>query len=400
MTAVKNLHLLTKTEKIRFSFLLFFLVMPFVGENMFEHTFDKFISQCLAAVSCLFIFIMCLYFNLDVNFFIFVSYLLLLEHIMVFLPAFLSDLIIESNNGMISPYGLVGFFMFILLINIYCKLNKVQTLFKATAYFLTILVFLNFFFTRDFQIPDFATEFKQAIIGGYMDRKWIVGHRNIIFTVQYMWILFMGLYYKTSNRNYTKMFVFQILITLLIGIYSWNATLLVCICILFVLYMFLGKYFSIWHYTFMYLFIDLGIVFFRIQDIFATFFLNVLKRNATFSTRTAIWDIYIDEYINGSLLNLLFGNFGVTHSIANAHNMLLDLLCYSGAVGLFLFSVLYILSANSLQKIKNNDLSRFISMILFVVLINSITMSFYLQPLLVMFLAYKSRYLINKDVLY
>jgi hypothetical protein len=52
-----------------------------------------------------------------------------------------------------------------------------------------------------------------------------------------------------------------------------------------------------------------------------------------------------------------------------------------------------------LQKIENNDLSRFISMILFMILVNSITAEFYLQPLLVMFLAYKSRYLINKDVL-
>jgi hypothetical protein len=382
-----------------FSLLFFFIVAPFVGENMFEHTFGELLSQCLAAASCLLILIMCLYTNFDVNFFIFVSYLLLLEHLMVFLPALLSDLVIESKNGIISPDGLAGFFMFILLINICCKLNKTQSLFKSTAYFLTIVVFLNFFLTQDFKFPDFATEIRKSLATGYMDRKWIVGHRNVIFTVQYMWILFMGLYYKTSNRNYTKMFIFQTVVTFLIGIYSWNVTMLVCISVLFVLYMFLGKYFSIWHYTFIYLFIDIGVVIFRITDSFSTLFVSVLKRNVTFSGRVELWDIYIDQYLNGSLSNLLFGNFGVTHAFTNTHNMLLGLLCYSGVVGLLLFVLLYVMSANSLHKIKNNNLSRFISMILFIVLINSITMEFYLQPLFILFLGYKSRDLINRDVL-
>jgi hypothetical protein len=394
-----SLEKMGTSEKARLSFPLFFLIVPFLGENIFQYTFGKIVSQPLAVVSCLIILVMCLYFNLNINYFILVLYLFLFEHLMIFLPALLSDVIIENKNNMISPLGLLGFFMFLILINIYFKLNKIQILFKTSAYFLTVIVFLNFFLTQDFQIPDFATEIKKSLATGYMDRKWMVGHRNIIFTIQYMWILFMGLYYKVANRNYTKMFIFQILFTFFIGIYSWNATMLVCISLLFILYMFLGKYFSIWHYTFIYLFINIGVVFLKIQDIFASLLVNTLHRNITLSGRSELWDAYIDQYINGGLLNLLFGNFGITDVPNNPHNMLLGLLCYSGVIGLLLFIILYVLSANSLQKIKGNDLSKFLSIILFVVLLNSITMAFYLQPLLVMFLAYKSRYLVDKDVL-
>ena len=76
--------------------------------------------------------------------------------------------------------------------------------------------------------------------------------------------------------------------------------------------------------------------------------------------------------------------------------MFLGLLSFTGVLGVLLFSTLYILSIINLNKNRNYDVSKLITIVLFCFLLNSITMEFYLQPMMAMYLGYITRSLIRE----
>lgn len=379
-------------QKVKLDMFLFLLILPILGESIIQVTLGDTASRFLAVLACLTIIFIFFWFKVKLNSFIFILFALLIERVFIYIPAFISHIEIANRNNAIIPFGIIAYFILILFINSLFELNKMKTFFKTSAIIMTIFVLLNFLVTSELTVPNFFAEIRTALNTGYMSRKWLVGHRNQIFNLHAEWILFMGLYYKTTNKDYDRMFIFQIFTTLFVAIYSWNATMMMCSALLFVLYVFRNNLFSrltIWHYVLCYLLLEIIIVFLRITDYFTDFFVNVLHRNVTFTGRTYVWDIYIEQYSNGNLFNWLFGNFGETLSSKNTHNMFLGLLCYSGGVGLFLYAILVVVTCTRLYKSRNTDYSKFISILLFVFLINSLTMEFYLQILLVCFLGYK-----------
>ena len=283
--------------------------------------------------------------------------------------------------------------MLFLLINTYIKnINMMKIIFKSMMIVMTISVFSNLIFTGDLHIANNISVFKEAISTGYTNsRKWLFGHRNMIFIHHLMWIIISYIYYKLAKRNYSKMYVLQMIFTIIVGVVSWNSTMMLTSIIILVLGLFRNNIFSklnINHYISLYLILEIGIVFLRVQDAFAFIIVNVLNRNLSFTGRTYIWDYYIEQFLNEGIFNKLIGNFGVTELTVNTHNMFLGLLAFTGIIGLILYFMLLYFSSKELKKEKKSDTSKFVSIIIFGFLLNALTMEFYLQPLIAMYIGY------------
>lgn len=367
------------------------LLFPILGENVISTVFGDAISKFLSVISCGIILLFFLIRKIHISIFLIDMFLLILLHVFVFVS---SDADISIANNMISPYGLIAYCMLFLFIDAFIdNREKLIVLFKSMVIIMTISVFMNFFFTADLHIADNIAVFREAVSTGYTNsRHWLFGHRNMIFIHHIMWITFSYIQYILENRNYARMFFFQIAFTMLVGVISWNSTMMFTTLVIFGLGIF-RKHFlkkiSILHYILIYVILEIGIVFFRIQDVFSYLIVDILHRNLSFTGRTRIWDYYIKQFSNGSFFHKLFGNFGVTELAVNSHNMFLGILSFTGITGALLYFFLFFIGIKNLHGEKNTDSAKFISVIIFGFLINALTMEFYLQPMIAIYIGYR-----------
>lgn len=382
----------TKNHVIR---ILFYIIIffPLLGENIISTAFGENVSKIFSIVSCCYIFVVTITRKkVAVSSFTLIAFLLAgLRIIILFLPPSSSE--INGANNMITPYGLLAYSMLFLLIDQQMK-NKIElhAIFKSLMIIMTISVFLNLFIDGNLNLANNMTVFKEAISTGYTNsRKWLFGHRNMIFIHHLIWIVFSFITYKLESRNYTKLYLFQIVFTMFIGIVSWNSTMMFTTFIVFILSLLKDKFLqniSINHYVITYLILEIGIVFLRIQDLFSFIIVGILHRNLSFTGRTGIWNYYINQFFNNSILNKLFGNYGITELSVNTHNMFLGLLSFTGIIGVSLYMYLIFSSAHQLNKSRSSN-SKFISIVIFGFLINALTMEFYLQPLIALYIGFK-----------
>lgn len=385
----------TKKDSLIYKIFYFLIIFPLMSENIISLVLGDTVSKILCLTSCVIIFIDVIKNKkIKINTFFVVMLAIILQKIVTtFVIAPSKGIIVNNVNNIIVPYGMLAYFMLLLLIeNNFDNKEKLKLIFGAITNILTICVLLNFFITGDLKIANNWQTFQEAKSTGYtMSRLWLFGHRNMIYINHLMWILSSFIYYKLDNKDYKKKFIFQFLFTLLVSLVSWNSTMMIVTIIIFAVYLlnksFL-KFLNIKHYIYIYLFLEFGIVFFRIQEKFSYLIVNILHRNITFTGRTEIWDYYINQFINGGTLNMLFGNFGYNTIGINSHNMFLGILAFSGIVGLILYMVLLIMAAVKLLKYKSTDNAKFTSIIIFGFLINALTMEFYLQPLFAVYIGY------------
>lgn len=371
------------------------MIFPLLGENLVSTVLGDTISKIFSIISCFFILLIVLkQRKIYIDKFLIIMLILILQHIIINFLLAPSSLKITSANNMITPYGLIGYFMLFFLINIYTEnINMMKIIFKSMMIVMTISVLANLIFTGDLRIADNVSVFKEAISTGYTNsRDWLFGHRNMIFIHHLMWIIISYVYYKIIRRNYSRMYIFQIFFTIMVAVISWNSTMMLTTAIILVLGIFRKNIFSklnINHYVTFYLVLEVSIVFLRLQEAFSFIIVNILHRNLSFTGRTYIWNYYINQFLSGSIFNKLFGNFGITELTVNAHNMFLGLLAFTGIIGLVLYFILLYLPAKELKKVKESDTSKFVSIIIFGFLLNALTMEFYLQPLIAMYIGYK-----------
>lgn len=379
------------TKRILYIIIFF----PLLGENIISTALSDTMSKILSIISCLCIFIY-LITRKKINISIFTAITLILTFLHLFITFILSPstITITSANNMITPYGLIAYSMLFLYIDFHIENKKeLIAIFKSIMIIMTISVMANLILNGDLSIANNLSVFKEAISTGYTNsRKWLFGHRNMIFVHHLLWMSFTFITYRLENKKYFKIYIFQILFTLLVGVISWNSTMILTTIIVFILSIFKNSWFIkilIKNYFISYLGLEIGIVFLRIQDVFSFIIVKVLHRNLSFTGRTNIWDYYIKQFNNGSIFNKLFGNFGVTELTVNSHNMFLGLMSFTGIIGLSLYLLLIIVATRELNKAKMSEPARFMSIIIFGFLINSLTMEFYLQPLLALYIGFR-----------
>lgn len=369
------------------------LLFPILGENIISTIAGDSVSKFFSVISCLYILLFFVKYRIHVHVFFVDMFLLVVLHAIITF-VFASSTMISVANNMITPYGLIAYFMLFMYIDIFISdKRRLIAVFKSIVIIMTISVFMNFIFTADLHIANNIEVFKEALATGYTNsRKWLFGHRNMIFIHHLIWIAFSYVQYKLENRNYKKMFILQNAFTMLVAVVSWNSTMMAVTLIVFILGIFRQTIFSkisIIQYILVYIILEIGIVFIRIQDIFSYLIVDILHRDLSFTGRTSIWNYYINQYSDGNILNKLLGNFGVTELTVNSHNMFLGILSFTGIVGVFLYFLLYIFAIKKLHKERKTDSSRFISIIIFGFLINALTMEFYLQPLTAIYIGYR-----------
>lgn len=398
-SASSNVKSYIKSKAFRKLLLYIAIVFPLLCENILSTSLGDTNSKFLSVLACIAILIISIKYYITHRairidaFFVIMLLLILLHSIITFFVA-PKGLAIATNNNMITPYGLIGYFMLFVLIDICSKdKNDLILLFKAMTIVMTIAVFANILITGDLHIANNVATFSEAIKTRYTNsRKWLFGHRNLIFIHHLMWLLVTFIYYKLRNKNYKKMFLIQMGITIAVSLLSWNSTMMLTSFVIFILYIVkfnIFKKVNILHFLAIYLIAEIGIVFLRLQSFFSFIIKDILHRSLTFTGRTTVWDYYIKQFSDGGIMQKLFGNSGITELRANTHNMFLGLLSFTGVIGTLLYFGLVLLSVRQLWRNRKEDSARFISIIIFGFLINALTMEFYLQPLFAFFIGYK-----------
>lgn len=205
--------------------------------------------------------------------------------------------------------------------------------------------------------------------------NWLLGYRNSLILYVFPALLCSVKNGYRNNKLYFRtkiLFVISFLSTMLSG----SSTLLVGL-FLTLIFMALKKIFihkkimNVYSYIITYITAFLGIIILRIQNWFSFIIVNVLKRDLTFTGRIFIWD-YVIEFIK---FKPILG-YGVENTIIrysktkiwksfHAHNMFLEILYKTGLIGFIIFLKIISLSANELNKTKNELISKFVAWQLF-----------------------------------
>lgn len=261
-----------------------------------------------------------------------------------------------STITLIKVYGLnIGIFLFCDLI--FTSNYKDRFIRFFSNYYLTLLI-LNLFLI----IIAYLSGNELSQIGG----TYLLGQDNRF--ILYIIPALLGFFYlsRMENKNSDKI---KLVLTYFVGIYTvyflWSVASLAVLLVIGMGYIF-GKIFKKININIKLLSciiaaISIGIVFFKIQNYFSYFIVNILKKSMTLSYRTIIWDRALTMLLE-SKINLVFG-FGyfdtsylfvdIQGRLNHLHNLILDPLFSGGIIGVIMYaSMLYciIKRINSIKK--------------------------------------------------
>lgn len=131
------------------------------------------------------------------------------------------------------------------------------------------------------------------------------------------------------------------------------------------------------------LLVDIGIVFFNIQESFGFIIETVLNRDATFTGRSLIWETSINAFLDGDFWRGLgnslafgyngWGNLGWEEQKFSAHNQILTLLTNAGVIGLIIEVIFFVIILKAIVKIKENELKYAMSACFIAMIVMSIS---------------------------
>ena len=200
----------------------------------------------------------------------------------------------------------------------------------------------------------------------------------------------IGYYYliniDRNNKKYKKLFALTYIIGLLSLIILWSVSAFVILLLLGILLLLFSKCekrINLNILFYLVFIISALIVFFRIHNMFEYIIVNILHKSMTLSYRTIIWDdaLYL---LKNNVVNIFFGfgyfdtsnsfphmSFGVVH----LHNLIMNLLFFSGIIGFCLYFRNLIIVRKSINKIKNvisfNYMSIFFVSLLFLMIFDT-----------------------------
>lgn len=268
----------------------------------------------------------------------------------------------------IIPFFILSFFSIKINLNTICE---------GILLSLEILVVTNFIIMMIFPRGFYSTESSNTITAYYL-----FGSKN-----QMVAPVMTCIFFEFENMRLKNRFIFsKILICLMcifeliIGGSGTGITLLITFFALAFLQM-RGITVSPNKSIFVIIFLYLGFVILRIQNIFSFFIVNILHKSLTLSDRTIIWDFALEKFLSHWLTGTgvesqLTAEVEIHLDYANrtlfAHNMVLDYLLMGGILsGIILFLILYYIKESYCHFIKVTHMHSFIWLGLFIYLIAS-----------------------------
>jgi len=175
----------------------------------------------------------------------------------------------------------------------------------------------------------------------------------------------LSLYYFKTTKNGKKMMVCVFFTSILFFVLEWVATALLCTALFFVL-IFLEKFIykkaqNTYHIFLMLAGITLtfGVVFFNVQDSFATLIETLLHKEITLTGRTEIWAVAIPLIAKKWIWGYGFQNQGdfvsLYEFITTSHNQLLQTMYYGGIVGCVLYYTMPIKALRNCLRKENEN---------------------------------------------
>lgn len=270
---------------------------------------------------------------------------------------------------------------------------------NATKNFKELITGLYYLFAT-VMVLNFITMLVGAFqINGY----YLLGGKNAISHELFPAI---PLFYLYSYSTYNKLKPIPLILILIsaVSFYlsgSGTATILALLTFLFI---FLPKKVSpnLNIYLILYTIAFFALVIFRLQNLFANFITFVLKKDLTFTGRTFIWDRVLDGLHGSWILGLGRESKIVEeyfYPVSATHNGVLQVLVYSGIIGLILFTVTLLIIVKKLKKYRKNPISKILSFSIFSYLVIGLTESVFFQFefWLLLVLAYDIERIINQN---
>ena len=221
-------------------------------------------------------------------------------------------------------------------------------------------------------------------------------------------------YYILHQKGYSKNSFKLLIITYIIGLISlvslWSVAafcVLILLGICFLISKCIKKKINIYVFTFLILLIGIGIVFFKVQNLFEFFIVDVLHKSLDLSYRTILWDGAIDMLKN-SPINLIFGfgYFDTKNTFANMpvkvghlHNIILNNLFFAGIIGSAIYFYGLNLIEKNIYKIKNTQSSNILASIFLAIIVLMMfdTFELYQMYYFTLFLLFKAKDFLTDD---
>lgn len=274
-----------------------------------------------------------------------------------------------KNNGSITKF-LSDFSMnlgMIFLIELYLKNDKMKIMkvLSSIFYFLMVLNTISFII-----VPEgFAvTQYLKTPI-------YLLGIDNRFSFTYIPGLCVIAIYDFMKNNKITKLTIIYFMITFITFVYFWSAGALVAESMFFIYYIFIyklkykhftNKYFPIIIVSF------LGLVVFRVQNIFRFFIVDILHKDLTFSSRTILWDKAIKIINNNMWLGtgIQKSEFSIKAiSAFHAHSHFLNIMFQSGIIGVIIYIYLIFDAFKRLNEYRKNVIAQMVAFTLFVLFI-------------------------------
>ena len=274
-----------------------------------------------------------------------------------------------KNNGSITKF-LSDFSMnlgMIFLIELYLKNDKMKIMkvLSSIFYFLMVLNTISFII-----VPEglAVTQYLKTPI-------YLLGIDNRFSFTYIPGLCVIAIYDFMKNNKITKLTIIYFMITFITFVYFWSAGALVAESMFFIYYIFIyklkykhftNKYFPIIIVSF------LGLVVFRVQNIFRFFIVDILHKDLTFSSRTILWDKAIKIINNNMWLGtgIQKSEFSIKAiSAFHAHSHFLNIMFQSGIIGVIIYIYLIFDAFKRLNEYRKNVIAQMVAFTLFVLFI-------------------------------
>lgn len=263
-----------------------------------------------------------------------------------------------------------------LCIYIAFSIKEFKELIKGLYYLYSSVITINFIL-----MVIFSNGISQTVDGFPI---YLLGGKNSIQLIALPAISIVCLY---SYNEYKKIKIVPAIIisTCILSMYFSNSGNGIALSIIIIVFILVHKKmampsFKIYFLT--YVLVYFGLVVFRLQDVLlGNLIQNVLHKDLTFTGRTHIWDLILQNMKEFWLLGLGRGNKFVEtyyyYNLHEAHNGFLEIMLSCGLVGLVAFLILVLLVQKKLDLYKKHIYSKILSFSIFAYMILGLTESIF-----------------------
>ncbi len=306
---------------------------------------------------------------------------LILFSLTIIVPTFL-------YNGNIGTA--LNYFISLLCLAYLIDLNKKNIKFLNTLLIcFELLIYANFFSMILFPKGLYSTG---TIYTGIASQNWILGFKNVMISY-FLPAYIVGHIYNSLKKSKIRIKLLNIII-FLSCIISGSSTSIVGMSVIVILnYLpFIKnntKLFNLRNYFWVSIILFFIIVIFRFQNAFGFIIVDILHKDLTFTNRTFLWDITLEQILKKPFIGYGWENIDVRHTMYNsqtvitAHNQILEYLYMGGIISILVYVYIILSTCNKVKNNYNNDIIKTISSCFFVLLILNLT-EVYLNPIIML----------------